>query len=245
MRFSMRIRDFAEFTGVSVRTLHHYDKIGLLEPAYIDEENGYRYYNQDSLVKMQEIMFYRELDFPLKEIGLLMNSPDYDRFEALNDQKKLLIIKMERLERLILAIDDAIRGENIMKKFNTVEFDLYKDEVKEKWGNTEAYAEYAEKTKNNSTAKNNEMLREMDGRIGMFAFCKERGTPYDDPAIMCIVEEFRQFISMNFYSCNKEILTGLGKMYVEDPRFKKNIDKHGEGTAEYISKAIEAYCEKK
>ena len=135
----MQIKEFAEFAGVSVRTLHYYDEIGLLRPAFVDRSTGYRFYDENSLLRMQEILFYRELDFPLKSIGEILSSPNYDKNKALNEQKQLLILKKERLERLISAIDGAVKGENVMTAFDNSEFEKYKDEVKEKWGNTDAF----------------------------------------------------------------------------------------------------------
>ena len=135
----MQIKEFAEFTGVSVRTLHYYDEIGLLVPAHIDECTGYRYYDETSLLRMQEILFYRELDFSLKCIGELLSSPNYDKSKALREQKHLLILKKERLERLISAIDGAVKGDNIMSAFDNSEFEKYKAEAKERWGKTDAY----------------------------------------------------------------------------------------------------------
>ena len=124
----MQIKDFAEFTGVSVRTLHYYDEIGLLRPAFVDRATGYRFYDENSLLRMQEILFYRELDFSLKSIGEILSSPHYDKNKALNEQKQLLILKKERLERLISAIDCAVKGENVMKAFDNSEFENYKAE---------------------------------------------------------------------------------------------------------------------
>ena len=119
----MLIKEFAEFTGVSVRTLHYYDEIGLLTPAFVDRTTGYRYYDENSLLRMQGILFYRELDFSLKSIGEILSSSNYDKEMALDQQKKLLILKKERLERLISAVDDAMKGKNVMRAFNNNEFE--------------------------------------------------------------------------------------------------------------------------
>ena len=147
IKMKLHIKEFAGLCGVSVRTLHYYDEIGLLKPSYTDKQTGYRYYDEKSFLRMEEILFYRELDFSLKSIGEILSSPNYDKQKALGQQKKLLILKKERLERLISAIDDAEKGRNIMKAFDNNEYESYKAEVKEKWGNTEAYKEHQEKTK--------------------------------------------------------------------------------------------------
>ena len=240
----MQIKEFAEFTGVSVRTLHYYDEIGLLRPAYVDQATGYRFYNESCLLRMQEILFYRELDFSLKSIGEILTSPNYDKNKALKEQKHLLTLKKERLERLISAIDGAVKGENIMTAFDNSEFEKYKVEAQEKWGNTDAYREHAEKTKNYSKQKWSNLAEGMDHIMGEFAVCMKTGKMSNSEEAQSIVKMLQSHITENYYSCTNEILAGLGKMYVADERFKKNIDKHAEGTAAFISEAIAVYCGK-
>ena len=244
IKMKMQIKEFAEFAGVSVRTLHYYDEIGLLAPAYVDHITGYRYYDEKSLLRMQEILFYRELDFSLKHIGEILSSPNYDTNKALEEQKKLLILKKERLERLILAIDGAVKGENIMKAFDNSEFDKYKVEAKAKWGKTEAYQEHAEKTKNYSKDKWGSLVELMNDIMAEFAVCMKNGANPNSAEAQNLVKMLQNHITENYYTCTNEILAGLGQMYVADERFKNNIDKHGDGTAEFIREAIEVYCGK-
>jgi len=166
----MHIREFAQLTGVSVRTLHYYDEIGLLKPSFVDEQNGYRFYDEHSLARMQEILFYRELDFPLRDIAAILSSPEYDKQTALTEQKQLLMLKKERLERLISALDSAMKGEAItMTAFDNREYEekrsQYAKEAKEKWGGTAAYKESAEKTKDYSREKWNEITSAMRSAI--------------------------------------------------------------------------------
>ena len=111
----LQIKEFARLTGVSVRTLHYYDEIGLLAPGFVDAENGYRFYDEKSLERMQEILFYRELDFELKSIMKILSSKNYDKKKAISEQKKLLTLKKERLERLIIALEKAEKGETDMQ----------------------------------------------------------------------------------------------------------------------------------
>lgn len=238
----MQINELAKLTGVSVRTLHYYDEIGLLKPAEIDKWTGYRFYDEISLEKMQQIMFYRELDFSLKSIMKILSSPDYDKEKALDEQKKLLILKKERLEKLISAIDSAKKGENIMNAFDNTKFENYREEVKEKWGNTEAYKEYSQKSKNYSKENFNALTDGMNNIMGEFAGCMNSGASVDSTDAQNLVKKLQSYITENFYTCTNEILAGLGLMYVADERFKNNIDKHSTGTAEFISKAIEYYC---
>ena len=240
----MQIKEFADFTGVSVRTLHYYDEIGLLTPAFVDRSTGYRFYDEHSLLRMQEILFYRELDFSLKSIGEILSSPNYDKNKALKEQKHLLTLKKERLERLISAIDGAVRGENVMKAFDNSEFEKHKDEAKEKWGKTDAYKEHAERTKNYSRQKWNDLAEEMDHIMAEFALCMGKGESPGSTEAQNLVKRLQSHITENYYLCTNEILAGLGQMYVADERFQNNIDKHADGTAAFICEAIEAYCGK-
>ena len=240
----MQIKEFAKFTGVSVRTLHYYDEIGLLRPADVDKATGYRFYDEASILRMQEILFYRELDFSLKSIGEILSSPNYDKDKALKEQKQLLVLKKERLERLIDAIDSAVKGENVMKAFDNSEFETYKAEAKERWGQTDAYKDYAEKTKNYGKDKWSGIITDMDSILGEFALCMKNGSAPEAEEAQNLVQKLQNHITENFYTCTKEILSGLGQMYVADERFKNNIDKHADGTAEFIGEAIAIYSQK-
>ncbi len=238
----MQIKEFAEFTGVSVRTLHYYDEIGLLMPAIVDGNTGYRYYDENSFLRMQEILFYRELDFPLKSIIELLSSPNYDKNKAMEEQKNLLLLKIERLERLIAAIDSALKGENIMSTFDNSEIEKLKAEAKEKWGQTAAYREHAERTGKYSDQKWNALAEEMDHILAGFAVCMKKAETPDSFEAQELVKLLQNHITGNYYLCTKEILAGLGQMYVADERFKNNIDKNADGTASFICEAIEGYC---
>ena len=240
----MLIKEFAEFTGVSVRTLHYYDEIGLLTPAFIDKSTGYRFYDENSLLRMQEILFYRELDFSLKSIGEILTSPDYNKSKAMNEQKQLLILKKERIERLISAIDLAMKGEIVMTAFDNNEFERHKAEAKERWGKTDAYKEHEEKTRNYSKQKWNDLAVEMDHIMAEFALCMRKDERPDSTESQALVQTLQDHITQNYYLCTNEILAGLGQMYVADERFKNNIDKHADGTAAFIRDAIAVYCSK-
>lgn len=243
----LHIREFAKLTGVSVRTLHFYDEIGLLKPSSVDEQNGYRFYDEYTLTRMQEILFYRELDFPLKEIRMILSSPDYDKQNALKEQKHLLTLKKERLERLISALDGAMKGENVnMNVFDNSEFEAkckeYAKEAKKKWGDTDAYIESTEKTAGYSAEKWKQVNSAMEERIAEFADCKRKGFAPTSTEAQTLAEKWQDFITENYYTCTKEILAGLGNMYVTDERFRENIDRHGDGTAQFMSDTIKAYC---
>ena len=242
----LQIKEFAELTGVSVRTLHYYDEIGLLKPGFVDEQNGYRFYDEASLERMQEILFYRELDFSLKSIGEILASPNYDKQKALADQKQLLTLKKERLERLIAALEQAEKGEITMSAFDNIEYETarqqYEDEAKQRWGNTDAYKESQAKTAGYSKEQWNDVLGGMNGIFAEFADCKKCGESADSDTAQRLAKKLQDYITANFYHCTDDILAGLGQMYVCDERFKNNIDKCGEGTAEFVSNAIKVYC---
>ncbi len=243
----MQIKEFAKLTGVSVRTLHYYDEIGLLKPSAVDVQNGYRDYDAGCLARMQEILFYRELDFPLKDIAAILAAPDYDKQAALHAQKHLLTLKKERLERLIAALDDAMKGETIsMNVFDSSQLETqrkaYAEEAKEKWGVTSAYKEHEEKTKGYSAETWDTVNDGMNALMTEFAACRKNGNAPDSDAAQALVKQWQDYITAHFYTCTKEILAGLGEMYAADERFAKNIDKHGKGTAAFMCEAIREYC---
>ena len=151
---------------------------------------------------------------------------------------------MENLEKLIAATDGVVKGEDVMKAFDNSVFDQYKKEAKERWGNTDAYKEHAEKTKSYSKDKWNDMIQAMNDIFAYFAACMNKGEATGGEQAQNLACKLQSHITENYYTCTKEILAGLGKMYVGDERFKKNIDKHGEGTAAFASEAIAIYCDK-
>ena len=239
----MQIKEFAKFTGVSVRTLHYYDELGLLKPAFVDKSSGYRFYDEKSLLRMQEVLFFRELDFPLKEIKEILSSTDYDMEKVLCEQKRLLVLKKERLEKIILAVEGAMKGENVMKSFDNSEFEKYKDEAKEKWGGSAAYKEFEEKNAGRSEEEISVLGEGMTDIFRRMGEIKD-SSPKSEEA-QKLVEKLKNFICDNYYTCTDEILFSLGQMYVADERFLKNIDNAGgEGTADFAAKAITAFCGK-
>ena len=241
----MKISEVAKLSGITVRTLHYYDEIGLLKPNKITEA-GYRVYSNEDLETLQQILFFRELDFQLNEIKEIMMNPNYDKNKALNKHKELLIEKRERLDGLINLIDKTIKGDNNMsfKEFDNSKIEenknKYAEEVKNRWGNTDAYKEYEKKTKSYDKNAWNTINEDMAKILKEFA--DNRNEDPNSDIAQELVEKWRMYITSNFYNCTKEILSGLGLMYTSDERFKKNIDQYGEGTAEFMAKAIEIYC---
>ena len=241
----MKISEVAKLSGITVRTLHYYDEIGLLKPNKITEA-GYRVYSNEDLETLQQILFFRELDFQLNEIKEIMMNPNYDKNKALNKHKELLIEKRERLDGLINLIDKTIKGDNnmIFKEFDNSKIEenknKYAEEVKNRWGNTDAYKEYEKKTKSYDKNAWNTINEDMAKILKEFA--DNRNEDPNSDIAQELVEKWRMYITSNFYNCTKEILSGLGLMYTSDERFKNNIDQYGEGTAEFMAKAIELYC---
>ena len=236
------VKDISRISGVTVRTLHHYDEIGLLKPAYT-AENGYRMYDDTSLKKLQSILLFRELEFPLKEICKIVNNPDFDISRALRDQREMLKLKRKHIDGLISLADSLIKKEDNMafKKFDRAEMEKYAEEVKQRWGATDQYSEYTQKSRSRTGEQHNALgaqLMDIFTEIG-----KLTNLAPEDEAVQAMVKKLQDFITDNYYNCTKDILKGLGSMYIADKRFKENIDKAGgEGAAAFVAKAIEFYC---
>ncbi len=237
------VNEVSKITGVSVRTLHHYDAIGLLKPTKVTEA-GYRMYDDAAISRLQSILLFRELQFPLKEIKMILDSPNFDPMEALTQQIKLLELQYKRIGELIsFAREIKDKGVTTMsfKVFDKSEIEQYKAEAKAKWGDTQAYKDYERKAATQSNLKYDEIANRL---MTMFA---EIGTiRHLSPSANEVQEKIaalQKFITDNYYICTDEILSGLGQMYVGDERFKKNIDNAGgDGTAEFVSQAIAVYC---
>ena len=240
----MKISDVAKLTGVTVRTLHYYDEIGLLKPGEVTEA-GYRVYNDTDLEVLQQILFFRELDFPLEDIRKIMQNPDYEKDSALRKQKELLLQKRSRLDSLISLVDKTLKGEQDMsfRQFDTTEFEetkkKYAEEAKERWGDTAAYAEYEKKADRYRDAQKKMMDGEGAGILSEFS--RNRSLAPDSAEAQALVKKWQAYITSNYYTCTKEILSCLGQMYIADERFTQYIDGYGEGTAAFMAAAIEIY----
>lgn len=243
---SYTVSEVAEVAGVSVRALHHYDEIGLLHPSGRSEA-GYRLYSDRDLERLQQVLFFRELGFPLEEIARILSDPSFDRREALRMQRELLSKKKARMDAMIGAVDAALeameRGrtmtkEEMLKVFDGFDPTQYEDEVRERWGETDAYKESARRTKG-YTKKDWEAIKREGEAIGLkLAALMDAGKRPDTPEAMAAVEEHRLHVSKWFYPCSKEMHRGLGEMYVTDPRFTANIDKVRSGLAQFWRDAI-------
>ena len=233
----MTVNEVSKLTGVSIRTLQYYDKIGLLHPAKYTEA-GYRLYNDAALETLQQILLFRELEFPLKDIKEIISRPDFDRSKALEQQIKLLTLKKEHIENLIdLAKEIKLLGVRKLKfeAFDTSKIDEYAAQAKAYWGKTPAYKEFEEKSEDKKIYQ---------GMIDIFGeFGQIRNTEPSSKDAQALVKKLQDYITEHMYTCTKKILSSLGKMYAGGGDFTKNIDSYGgEGTAEFTSQAIEIYC---
>ena len=238
------VNEVSKLTGVSIRTLQYYDKIGLLKPAEYTE-SGYRLYDDAALERLQQILLFRELEFPLKDIKDIVTRSDFDKRKALDQQIELLKLKKEHIENLIdMCKGLKLRGVRHLdfKAFDSSKIDEYAKKAKEQWGKTHEFKEFEEKDKKRSKRDKENMMADFMEIFKEFGAMKE-----EDPAserVQKQVEKLKNFITENFYNCTNEILSSLGKMYAGGGEFTENINKMGgEGTAEFTYKAIRHFCE--
>ena len=244
----INIGEMAKRAGVSVRTLRHYDAVGLLKPSCITQA-GYRLYDQAALARLEQILYFRELGFALDEIKTMMQSPDYDASEAMQRQKKLLEMQRLRIDAMIGRLDEAIMGMGAprLEVFDVSEIEKakrqYADEAKERWGSTAAYQESEKRTAGYGKAEWQAIEAGMEQMFAQFAAVRDLDPA--DERVQRLVKDWQQYISEHMYTCTDEILAGLGQMYMCDERFRANIDRCGEGTAACMSRAIAAYTAKR
>ena len=235
------VKEVSRITGVSVRTLHHYDAIGLLKPTAVTEA-GYRLYDDAALERMQSILLFRELQFPLKDIKRILDAPDFDPMTALAQPVHLLEMQREHLEQLISHARKMQRTGVLsmdFSKFDTSEIEKYTVEAKQKWGKTPAWQEFEKKNVTPRQAQENAAeLMDIFARFGAI-----RDTSPASREARALVAELQGFITRHYYTCTKEILQGLGQMYIAGGSMTENIDAAGgTGTAQFAHAAIEEFC---
>ncbi|WP_213423477.1 MerR family transcriptional regulator [Bhargavaea massiliensis] len=238
-----KVSEVAELTGISIRTLHHYDRIGLLSPEHVTGA-GYRQYSERDLETLQQILFFRELGFPLKRIGEILKSPDFEREEALVLQREALLEKRVRLDRMIQTLEKTIqdaKGEIEMtdqEKFDGFDFtkNPYEEEARKRWGDEAV-------DRSNQTLAN--MGPEGQKQIGAqmeALFRKLAAMRLQDPAsdeVQQAIGEWHAFLNSMGHTYSPEAFKGLGQLYIEDERFTKNMDKFGDGFARFMAEAME------
>ncbi len=247
-----KVKEVADLVGISVRTLHHYDQIDLLKPDFLSDA-GYRLYSDNNLEKLQQILYFKELNFNLQEIKNILDNPEFDRKHALKSQKSLLFKKKKRLEKIIASIDKSLEAiesgvkmskNDMFESFNMTNIEehqkKYAEETKQKYGHTDAFSESHKRTSNYSKEDWASIMEKADDIYKSLAQLMDK-----EPSDLDVQEKihaWREYINDNYYTCTPEIFEGLGNLYVEDERFTANIDKYHQGLAIFMKKAIDYYC---
>mgnify|MGYP001488276582 CR=1 FL=1 len=244
----MKIKKVAELTGVSVRTLHYYDDIGLLTPEE-KTASGYRLYSDRDLDRLQQILLYKELGFSLKKIKEIMKQPSFHYEQALEEQREMLVEKRKRLDQMISLVDQTLRhvkGEQTMtneEKFKGFDFseNRYEEEARDRWGD-EAVERSNEKLGNLSAKQKSTLEKQMNDVYRELAAIRHTD-PSSDEAQAAIGKWYTLLNRMGSYSL--DAFKGLGQMYIEDERFTKNIDQFGDGLALFMRDAMADYADRK
>ena len=239
----MRINEVVKLTGVSARTLQYYDEIGLLIPQKLD--NGYRDYTEENLEKLQKILFYRFLKFKLNDIKELLEG-DFDNLKILEQQRELILREKEKFEVILHNIEKTIsnyKGEQTMtieEKFNGFkkeDLNKYENQAVEKYGK-----DTIEESKKRQSGREEKVTEEFNEVFRSMAKFKDENVDVAEKEVQSKVEDLYNNMNEYAFDCSIEVFSYIGKGYVHNPEFKKNIDKFGEGVAEYTSKAIAKYC---
>ena len=239
----MRINEVVKLTGVSARTLQYYDKIGLLIPE--KQDNGYRDYTHENLEKLQKILFYKFLKFKLNDIKELLKG-DIDNLKILEQQRELVLKEKEKFEVILKNIEKTIKnykGEQTMtieEKFNGFkreDFNKYENQAVEKYGK-----DTIEEAKRRQSEREESVEEEFNDVFRSMEKFKNENIDIEDEEVQAKVDELYNHMNEYAFDCSVEVFSYIGKGYSQNPEFKSNIDKFGEGVAEYTSKAIEKYC---
>ena len=248
MTLAYKVGEVAALARVSVRTLHHYDEVGLLRPS-ARSEAGYRLYTMGDLERLQQILFYKELGFSLDEIREMMSDPAFDRREALLAQRELIAREAERFEAMLRLIDKtlaameggfALTKEEMFEVFGDFDPAQYEGEVQQRWGHTEAYRESARRTKGYTKEDWQRIKAESEEINAAIAALMDQGVTPDDVRALDAVERHRLHIDRWFYPCSREMHAQLGQMYVNDPRFTATYEKIRPGMAKWVAEATAA-----
>jgi len=242
-----KVSEVARIAKVTVRALHHYDEIGLLRPSGRSGA-GYRLYSEADLLRLHQIAVGRSLGLALEEIRRTLDDPEADTRALLSEQREALVGRLQETHAKIRAIDAALQrldpqphGEAAMNPKDMFEgFDPkdYEQEAKQRWGDTEAYAESARRTKNYQPENWARLKAEANEILQAFADVKAEGAAPQSEAAMDLAERYRLHIDQWFYPCSHAMQAGLAGMYTSDPRFAANFDKYGDGMAQFVSAAI-------
>lgn len=243
------VKQLADLSGITVRTLHHYDKIGLLKPA-LRSEKRYRYYDKESLLRLQQILFYRELGFSLEQTGGILDDPEFNYLEALVQHRKALIAKQERTEKLIATLDRTLTKIKGDQKMTITDKDLYEGFDQEKidrW-NREVDEKYdpekVAESKRNLKRMSKDQFQNIKLRGGQItqSIADNMEKNFQSHEIQALIKEHHAWIE-NFYSCSAEMYKGLSQLYIQNPEFTEFYENVKPGLAVYISKAMTYYAD--
>ena len=236
----------ADLAGVTVRTLHHYDQIGLLKPSG-RSDSAYRRYEDSDLERLQQILFYRELGFSLEDIATVLDEPGSEPVAHLRRQHELLLARIARLQMMVTAIEREMEVKQMGIQLTPEErFEVWGDfnpddhaeEAEERWGDTDAYKESQRRAASYTKEDWLAIKAEAEAIHSRLIEAMRSGEPADGETAMGLAEEHRQHMSRWFYECGYDMHRGLGEMYVQDPRFKATYEAMAEGLAEYLSRAV-------
>jgi DNA-binding transcriptional MerR regulator len=237
------VGELSTLAGVTVRTLHHYDEIGLLIPSE-RSATGYRLYSYADLERLQEILVWRQLGFALEDIGALLDDPAHDRETALRRQRELVGSELERLRATARALDAALaahrQGDQMQPESMFEGFDptRYEEETRERWGDTDAYRESARRTAGYGEPEWTQIRAEADGVVADFARLLAAGGPADGAEAGAVAERHRRHIIRWFYDVSPSMHRNLAAMYIADARFAASYERVAPGLAQYVHDAV-------
>lgn len=240
------VGEVARLSGVSVRTLHHYDELGLVVPS-ARTDAGYRLYDHGDLQRLQEVLALRATGLPLAEVKAVLDDPTHDRLQVLREQAKRLRDEQDRLADLLAVVEDAIaaadRGDRQEEAamFDGTDHEQYAEEAEQRWGETEAWKQSRRRTSQFTQADWDRVKAETEAMEEGVAQLLREGVPADDERTAPFVAEHRRHIDDNFYDCSEQMQRNLASMYVQDARFTAHYDDREPGLAQYVHDAIHAH----
>ena len=249
---SYSVGELARITGVSIRTLHHYDEIGLLSPG-ARSPRGYRLYDDDDAARLQRILFYRALGFDLSKIATILSTSDDDPHRHLLEQRALLVERIEQLGRMVTSVDRLLEArkmginltpDELTEVFGDFRPDDHAEEAEQRWGHTDAFKESARRTARYGKQEWQRIGDEARSISARLADAMSSGIASTDATAMDLAEQHRQHITRWFYDCSHEIHCGLAAMYIADPRFTAHYEEQAHGLAAYLHAAILANAER-
>jgi len=237
------IKELSDIANITIRTLHHYDKVGLLSPKR-DSSNRYRIYGEDDLLRLQQILFFRELDFSLIDIKNILSDENFDIVKSMEDHKKMILLKRKRLDKLLKTINKTInkvtkkkfmKDEELYESFTTEEMEQLAKEAKDRWGHTSAYKQSEKKMRSMTKEQMNVIKKEGDEISRKAAALMGRNV--NDKDVQSVIDLHYKHLS-NFYTPNLEMYKGLAEMYINDTRFTKYFEKYKKGLAQFMHDAM-------